>query len=247
MSVSHQIRRAHKWLTLFAATQLLLWLGSGVYMVVMDLDFIHGDSLVVQKSEPINTEKLTLTLDDVLLRYPNVSQLRLFAVHGVAYYQFSVDGNTLLLNANTGQVPTLLTQTQAMASAQSYYRGEDLPISATLFLDEPPAEISPKLLPVWQVNFTPLNTSLYLNASTGALVSKRHDYWRLFDIMWMLHIMDYDTRSDIHNPLLSIMALLALLTALAGIALTYISFRTAPISTDSLDDKLVSANNKGGK
>jgi hypothetical protein len=247
MSVSHQIRRAHKWLTLFAAIQLLLWLGSGVYMVVMDIDFIHGDSLVVVKSEPINTEKLTLTLDEVLVRYPNASQLHLFAVHGVAYYRLTVDGETLLLNAITGQVPALLTQTQAMASAQSYYLGEELPTSATLYLDEPPAEISPRLLPVWQVNFSPLNTSLYLNASTGALVSKRHDYWRLFDIMWMLHIMDYDTRNDIHNPLLSIMALLALLTALAGIALTYISFRAAPISADNLDDKLVSANNKEGK
>ncbi len=212
-------------------------------MVVMDIDFIHGDSLVAQKSEPINTDKLSLALDEVLARYPDASQLRLFAVHGLAYYQLTVDGKPLLLSATTGQTPALLTQAQATAYAQTYYRGEDKPSNATLYLDNPPAEISPRILPVWQVNFeSNLNASLYLNANTGALVSKRHDYWRLFDIMWMLHIMDYDTRSDIHNPLLTIMALVALLTALAGIALTYISFRAAPATHNASANPLVSTH-----
>jgi exosortase/archaeosortase len=73
------------------------------------------------------------------------------------------------------------------------------------------------------------------------LVTKRHDFWRLFDIMWMLHIMDYDTREDIHNPLLTIMASLALLTALAGLALVYISFRSNQITPENRPNKKVTS------
>ena len=70
-----------------------------------------------------------------------------------------------------------------------------------------------------------MNSTLYISAVTGQLVSARHNYWRLFDIMWMLHIMDYKTRENVQNPLLTVMSTLALLTALFGMALSYISFR----------------------
>ena len=39
-------RTLHKWLGLFLGLQLVLWMLSGFYMVVVDLDFIHGDPLV---------------------------------------------------------------------------------------------------------------------------------------------------------------------------------------------------------
>ena len=39
-------RSVHKWLALFVGLQLLVWAITGFYMVAIDLDFIHGDSLV---------------------------------------------------------------------------------------------------------------------------------------------------------------------------------------------------------
>ena len=43
--------------------------------------------------------------------------------------------------------------------------------------------------------------------------------WRAWDFLWMLHIMDYDDRDDIGTWLLKLFSVLALTTAIAGIAL----------------------------
>jgi len=40
-------RKFHKWLMLFLGIQFLIWSISGAYMVIFDIDYIHGDSLVV--------------------------------------------------------------------------------------------------------------------------------------------------------------------------------------------------------
>ena len=44
-------RKAHKWLTLIIGIQALLWMVSGAYMAVVDIDFIHGDPLVRNTDE----------------------------------------------------------------------------------------------------------------------------------------------------------------------------------------------------
>ena len=46
-------RTLHKWLTLFVGLQLLVWAVTGFYMVAIDLDFIHGDSLVRNLRTPV--------------------------------------------------------------------------------------------------------------------------------------------------------------------------------------------------
>ena len=45
-------RRVHKWLALIVGVQALMWVMSGFYMVVVDLDFIHGDPLVRNLTTP---------------------------------------------------------------------------------------------------------------------------------------------------------------------------------------------------
>jgi hypothetical protein len=53
----------------------------------------------------------------------------------------------------------------------------------------------------------------------------------VFDFLWMLHIMDFQTRDDFHHPLLQIAAALGLIVALGGVvlwALTTPVFRSRP-------------------
>ena len=54
-------------------------------------------------------------------------------------------------------------------------------------------------------------------------MARRNDWWRLFDVVWMLHIMDYDTRDDFNHPLLIVSAATALLFALSGVVLLTLS------------------------
>ena len=71
----------------------------------------------------------------------------------------------------------------------------------------------------WKVDFEgsePL--SLYIDPWTGDILARRTARWRLFDFLWMLHIMDYDTRDDFNHPLLQGAAIMGLLIALSGLA-----------------------------
>ena len=72
--------------------------------------------------------------------------------------------------------------------------------------------------------FRPLRFTFYLSPATGELVSRRHELWRVFDIVWMLHIMDYDERENVNNWLLRGFTWLAVLTALSGAWLLWFAF-----------------------
>ncbi len=80
--------------------------------------------------------------------------------------------------------------------------------------------------PYWQVEFEGWNRpTLYLSPQTGELISRRHALWRVFDFAWMLHIMDYDERTDVNNPLLRVATWSAFAMALSGAWLLIWSFK----------------------
>ncbi len=75
---------------------------------------------------------------------------------------------------------------------------------------------------MWQVQLNGSEQArIYISEQNGDIVAKRTDRWRLFDFMWMLHIMDYDERSDFNHPLLYLTALAALLFTLTGFVLLF--------------------------
>ena len=66
---------------------------------------------------------------------------------------------------------------------------------------------------------------LYFDAETGQLLTRRTRLWRVYDFMWMLHIMDYQGREDFNHPLVQIAAGLGLSVAISGILL--VVYRTS--------------------
>lgn len=74
--------------------------------------------------------------------------------------------------------------------------------------------------PLWRVRFDDnVATTLYVSPNTGERLATRHALWRAFDMMWMLHIMDYRTREDIGNPLLRAASVLGLALVVVGLLL----------------------------
>ena len=43
-------------------------------------------------------------------------------------------------------------------------------------------------------------THFYVDAGSGEVVARRTRFWRVYDFMWGLHIMDLQGREDTHNP-----------------------------------------------
>ena len=220
------LRKSHKWLTLFLGAQLLIWLISGLYMVLMDIDYIHGDHLVDDSQLTLEGKLASISPEAILSRYPEATKLELLPTALGPVYKLNLAGKPLYLSGRDGEPLEPLSQQAAMKVAARLSPGNLSGANAELLTESAPAEVGGRHLPLWQINLNDaFDSRLYISASSGELVTKRHDFWRLFDVMWMLHIMDYDTREDVHNPLLTGFSLLALLTALSGALLLLIAFK----------------------
>ena len=197
-------RTLHKWIGLFAGIQVLIWLFTGLYMVVVDLDFIHGDPLVKNMQQSIAVPDSSLLSMAVLrLKYPDASHIGLKPVMDKTFFTVTTASSRYLLDPETGAVTSPLGEQAAREIATFHFNGNARILDATLITAKPPMEIQTRRLPLWQINFADrFSTSFYIDPYTGTLVTRRHQYWRIFDFMWMLHIMDYDERTDVHNPLL---------------------------------------------
>jgi uncharacterized iron-regulated membrane protein len=86
----------------------------------------------------------------------------------------------------------------------SEYRGRDLP-----------------LYKVFAENTDGEELNIYQNPYSGEIVAIRSQQWRIWDLMWGLHIMDWAERDNIDNILLKVFSFIALITAITGIVLFF--------------------------
>jgi len=74
--------------------------------------------------------------------------------------------------------------------------------------------------PAWQIRYAD-GTHIYIASETGETLAVRSQFWRAFDFMWGLHIMDLQTREDTSHPILIGSAALALLGSILGFLLLF--------------------------
>jgi uncharacterized iron-regulated membrane protein len=216
-------RKTHKWLGLFIGLQVVIWSLSGLYMTVVHIDTIHGDHLIrplPQKS----VEAASLADPLTVLRANQGQSVRLAWVRGRPAYVVKGDtGETVVDAANSKPVPPP-TQAEIRSIAKATYTGSE-PIASTQLITDIPGEIRGRKPPLWRVEFDHWNKpTLYFSPPTGELVSRRHELWRIFDFVWMLHIMDYNERENVNNPLLRTFTWGAVLMAFSGTWLLLFAF-----------------------
>jgi uncharacterized iron-regulated membrane protein len=225
MKIIATSRKIHKWLMLLIGLQLLIWSISGSYMVSMNIDFIHGDHLIATERAPIEPEQVGISVHQLRQRFPTAEQIRLSTVQQRAVYRFRDEQGVKRLDALTGELLANLDRTAAAQIAKASYTGQGQINTIELLTDAVPDEVSARILPAWRVAFDDLaNSTVYISAYSGAITTKRHDFWRLFDLLFRLHIMDYSADEDSANKLLLVIAAISLIACLAGLVLTYVSF-----------------------
>jgi hypothetical protein len=141
-------------------------------------------------------------------------------------YELGTDHGVVRVDALTGKPLELLSQAAIEHLATRYYAGSAR-IERTTLLQQLPTEARGRQAPLWRVDFDDrLATSFYLSPQTGSLITRRHRFWRIYDALWMLHIMDYGAeRDDPHNQLLRGSAAVAIALTLSGLLLLFFSFR----------------------
>lgn len=218
------VRRTHKWLALVVGVQALLWTLTGMYMVAVHIDIIHGDHLVrTPATAPVDVASLVAP-SQIVAAAPGTSEVRFQRLLDRPVWRAETPDGARLYDGVTGAPLPALTKSQVEAQARRIYAGEGK-IVATRLLDTAPIEMQARKPPYWQVEFEGWNRpTLYLSPTTGELISRRHALWRIFDFAWMLHIMDYDERSDVNNPLLRVVTWSTFAMALTGAWLLIWSF-----------------------
>jgi uncharacterized iron-regulated membrane protein len=216
-------RKAHKWLGLFIGLQIVIWSLSGLYMTVVHIDTIHGDHLV--RAAPTQAVDVATLQDPLAVARTNgATGVRLVFVRDRPAYALALPDGEKIVDASTGALVAPLTMREIRHIARSTYTGTEAIASAEL-ISQVPSEIRGRKAPLWRVEFAHWNKpTLYFSPATGELLSRRHELWRVFDVVWMLHIMDYDERENVNNPLLRIFTWGAVLMALSGVWLLFYSF-----------------------
>ena len=210
-----RLRIWHRRLAVVTAIQLLLWTLSGIYFAFVDITMVRG--------EPHRLAPLTQSIDLAYFDFPVASTSQILIkprlpgelVVGVKDPESRI---TEWLSPD-GKPATLLTAEQAISAVSS---NTDITVDVTEWVTTATegAEYRGRQLPLWRA-YSAENPSLrvYVDPRSGDIVAIRNLAWRAWDFLWMLHIMDYDDRDDIGTWLLKLFSVMALLTAIAGIAL----------------------------
>ena len=216
-------RKTHKWLALIIAVQAVFWMLSGLYMTAVHINIIHGDHLVrAPRQQPIALEGL---VEPTSLVPGGTRSVRLVTQLGQPVYIVDAIPGRMLFDARTGQMLSPLDEKAARDRAVALYAGKGA-VTKVELLDTAPSEIKGRQMPIWRVEFEGMwKPTIYIAPQTGELSAKRHDLWRIFDFVWMFHIMDYEERTDMNNTLLRVATWMAVATSATGGWLLLYSFR----------------------
>ncbi|MDO6620738.1 MULTISPECIES: peptidase [unclassified Shewanella] len=208
---------------LVLAIPIIIWSVTGSYFVLMDIGFIRSDH-VVSKVEVIDPSQVQYSVGNVYQNYPKAQQISLKSVLSKAVYQVNLTDDKLLIDAQTGQVLERFNEQQARQIAALYLPSVSATQLSSISLIEhnAPAELSARHLPVWRAEFDDIGmTTLYISAKSGDVVTRRHEYWRLFDLFWKWHIMDYNDGEAIDNQLLFYTSISAFIAVFSGLVLVW--------------------------
>ncbi|MBQ4851679.1 hypothetical protein [Pseudoalteromonas sp. MMG012] len=213
-------RKIHKWLGYLLALQIFAWLLGGLVMSAIPLEKVHGKHLAKRHIDsPFSRQHYTADLN---LLTNTMSQLT-----SVSFIHFldtpvikAIGQQTHWFNGISGKVLAQPIEQDIHKQAYLHYLGKGK-IASSHYFASGPREIGYKKH-VWQVTFNDWqNTTIYLNAHSGEIITIRSNIWRIFDFFWMLHIMDYDERDDFNNPLLISFATISVLFCLTGMLLLF--------------------------
>ena len=210
------VRKTHKYLSILISIQLLLWTISGIYFAFNQIELVRGEQYRLPQVFSVDLSKVNVFLDSVksiqvarrfgeeILIVRKETGTEYLNLEGVALEKLSKTQATSIVSAVTSLTPLAVEEINDPEPG-SEYRGRNLPLFKVITQDQENDEIN-----------------VYIDAISGQVVAIRSEQWRLWDLMWGLHIMDWETRDEINNWLLKLFSVLALISSLTGV---FIFFR----------------------
>jgi hypothetical protein len=207
--------RWHIWLGWLAAIPLVLWTLSGLFMTLRPIEEVRGSNLRAEVP-PLDTAKLVMPS----LLQP-ARKLTLVNEGGRPVWVAGLDGqSTARFSATDGKPLGPVGVIEARYLAETALAGDARVTAIRRFAaDQAPLELR-RERPSWRAQFAD-GTHVYIDAETGEVLAVRTSYWRTYDFMWGLHIMDPMGRENTSHFLLWLFGAVALVTSLIGTTLLF--------------------------
>ena len=209
------VRNTHKYLSFFISLQLFLWTISGIYFAFNKIELVRGEQYRLTESFPINFDEVKFSRSDVhQVKAINRLGEIIFVVSGSKGIEYLDPFGTPVKKLNKDEVFEIVSSSSSLepidleeiteSSKGSEFRSKDLPLYKVTSLNDKDRKIN-----------------LYLNVFSGEITAVRSLQWRIWDLMWGFHIMDWQTRDKINNIFLKIFSILALVSSISGIMLFF--------------------------
>lgn len=218
-TIMQRLAKWHIWLGWLVGVPLVLWTLSGFVMALKPIEETRGENL--RARAPLLREfGVDLALPDVGPQDVISGMHLVQQIDGPVWIVETEAGGTYRYSARDGALIPPVIAAEARAIAVANWGGDAALESVTYF----PADMSPPDLragiDTWQAHFAD-GTNMYIRADSGEVLVMRTGWWRFYDVMWGLHIMDLETREDTSHPVLILFAALALAGSLLGCALLF--------------------------
>lgn len=236
-----KIRKTHRWMGVILGVQFLFWTVGGLYFSWSNMDEIHGDhqkAHIHPLSSSLKLASPQLVIDKIKEK-DTVNYLfdtHLVQILGKPYYQiiYSKEHDRAkkiqLADAQTGALRASLSKAEAVEIAKISFSDNANPQKVEyLTTTNGHHEYRESPLPAYAVTFEhPSSTTVYISTQLGTVQKFRNNKWRIFDFLWMMHTMDYQTRDNLSNWLLRAFSIFGLFTISTGFILFFVSRKKAP-------------------
>lgn len=205
------VRWLHLWTGVIIGIQIILWVASGLIMVVRPLEVVRGDD--VRRERP--ALPMPAGLPAGLPALQGVEKLELGQLLGRPVWKLTDAQGKRLLDAASGQAISITpAEAEAIARAGTTLSGA---VTVTAITPSNPAS-DWRDTAGYRVTFAD-DIRVYIS-SQGEIGAVRTPWWRFYDLFWGLHIMDWQDRENTHGPVIIAATLLALGVVLSGALLT---------------------------
>jgi len=209
------VRNVHKYLSFSISLQLLLWTVSGIYFAFNKIEMVRGEQYILSQSYAVDLSQINLNIpeaenvrlskrfnEEIIIITKDIGKEYL-DIKGNSLNKLSTD-EALKIVGNKTTLKPLNVEEIKMEKNGSEYRGRSLP-----------------LYKVTSKNKANEKINVYLNVFSGEILAIRSTQWRIWDLMWGFHIIDWQERDNINNFLLKIFSILALISSLTGLLLFF--------------------------
>ena len=209
------LRRWHVWLGWLVGVPMIFWTVSGLVMVARPIEDVRGTSLIRDAAPIASTRGVVAPM----IEGRAIAAMKLESrAAGSRWVIAFADGGSRLADPATGALLPELGAAEAAREVMTRYTGQARVVETSrVAADSPPLELR-RAMDGWRVRMDD-GTHFYIDAGSGEIIARRTSWWRIYDFMWGLHIMDLQGREETNNPWVVTFGALSVLMALLAIVL----------------------------